>query len=579
MWTAIVGAVAGGVGVHYVYTTQKYSAVAPPRRALTSGGEFTRQLGALVQACDVALSGDPRRTALAGSAIAALALFTWVLLVSSYLALLCLIAASSAILVAAHYVRHSIRKRGVLHLLPPELRRRFSVMTLLEWIRDDSLSKKLAPFRPLILGLSDDELALYLDSAPPEIRELLLRKGLGNLLPASTQALLFGENRHCRSLSLAGEEEGVQQPQPLVAERGLPNNVTARATHGRQQLLSDTDIDVPSAIRLPFFEPTIMAAASSRPQQRDIESSPAAAAASSAASASPVDRRIPTRELGQGASSTAPPLPPPPAWQSEVIAAVLRHRVSNKANAALDKLGLSADVLLDASVSGTAVTLLTRLLLRASNTAASRRSHLSAFLAAPTALAWVLLLVRWLADREEHKFTSLRRSRALLAYGRLVGAVGALATSTSTSSAAPAAAAAAACAHPLRPDGGSLPEQRQSVVLPTCEEGEDAASVLSASSATISPLSPCGVHREAGAFGPFTAAVRALDFRLDAATIDWTDPQTLGVWVRQRVQLLLGARQVTAPRAGSSVALAAAALSMVFALMELRRRLKGRNAR
>lgn len=66
-------------------------------------------------------------------------------------------------------------------------------MRLLDWLRDDSLSKKIAPYVPFILNMDNEEVQIYLQSAPPAIRNTLLRPGLIHLLPSNLVKLFIGE--------------------------------------------------------------------------------------------------------------------------------------------------------------------------------------------------------------------------------------------------------------------------------------------------------------------------------------------------------------------------------------------------
>lgn len=64
--------------------------------------------------------------------------------------------------------------------------------TLLQWLRDDSLPKKVLPFLPFLISLSDEEVHAYLQAAPREIQGALTTKGLARLLPQSAQAWILG---------------------------------------------------------------------------------------------------------------------------------------------------------------------------------------------------------------------------------------------------------------------------------------------------------------------------------------------------------------------------------------------------
>jgi len=89
----------------------------------------------------------------------------------------------------------AVLEDGILESLSPALQRKLTAVNLLSWIRDDSLSKALAPYLPLLLPMSADETRAYLNAAPMDLRRRLLRPGLGHLLPAGLQTLVFGRRR------------------------------------------------------------------------------------------------------------------------------------------------------------------------------------------------------------------------------------------------------------------------------------------------------------------------------------------------------------------------------------------------
>jgi hypothetical protein len=64
--------------------------------------------------------------------------------------------------------------------------------TLLEFLRDDNLGKKISPYIPILFGLDNAETQIYLEAAPPNVRSNLLRPGLAHMLPSGLHHLLLG---------------------------------------------------------------------------------------------------------------------------------------------------------------------------------------------------------------------------------------------------------------------------------------------------------------------------------------------------------------------------------------------------
>ena len=521
MAAQIVGVAIGLVGGAFVLRAAKPDD--PTLQALQRAG------GSAIRSLDEALTTNPRAVS-AVVAASLLCFVCWIVLISSARALLCLSLSLVGAGVAAHFGLRVVRRRGVLNLLPPELRRRFSAMTLLEWLRDDALSRRLAPYRPLLLGLSDDELALYLDSAPLATREILLRPGLGHHLPEGLQTLLFGERGRRRAATIT---DGTAPP--LTADTPPPPAGGVA-----------TDAAAPTAAEPPYLLPSILAAAASRPRRLPPAGEPALPLVPASTAAAVVL-----------AADSAPPSSAPPAeWQSEVIAAVLKHRFYGKVCGVLDGGGLSADVLLDWALLGSAATMLVSLLRRATSSPRSSRPlfpPVSLVLGAPTAATWLLLLVRWVADKEERSFASLRRSRALLAFGRLSGAL--------EGHHRQVLASTIAAATPPGPAGNG--EGAAAARSSRASDADDAHSVHSASSRSITPPLTRPGADEGGADGP-RFGVRALNF--------YGVEQQPGGSVQAGVRHLLGVLRglSSAPRE-RQMKVAALAAGVVFALLRLRR--------
>ena len=105
---------------------------------------------------------------------------------------------------------------GILPLLPAHAQRQLTRTNLLTWIRDDSLSRRVAPFLPLLLPMTPAETRAFLDAAPPAFRHQVLAPGLAHLLPATIQRLLMGRRQPLPALG-----GHLALPAPVAASLGM----------------------------------------------------------------------------------------------------------------------------------------------------------------------------------------------------------------------------------------------------------------------------------------------------------------------------------------------------------------------
>jgi hypothetical protein len=185
-------------------TTLLVAAAGASLFALAARGELTkRALMARARALKAVLSSlaaraldaHPRKRARAAAAASGACFACWLASVLSPRALVFLLLTVGFAAVAASARLSELRAKGLFRSLSPHTRALLSRTTLLDFMRDDSLAKKIAPYVPFALNMDDAEVELYLRAAPPDVRASLLRPGLAHLLPPGLRALLLGAPR------------------------------------------------------------------------------------------------------------------------------------------------------------------------------------------------------------------------------------------------------------------------------------------------------------------------------------------------------------------------------------------------
>ena len=129
----------------------------------------------------------------------------------------------------------------------PPLHRMLLRTSLLDWIQDRSMLARLDKYKPLLLGLSDDELQYYLQAVPASFRDRLVRPGLIHQLAPSTQRLLLPAAGLGAAMKQheATRSSAPPSPPPLGPpgwESALTKQVLAmRVTRSARQLLLTPD--------------------------------------------------------------------------------------------------------------------------------------------------------------------------------------------------------------------------------------------------------------------------------------------------------------------------------------------------
>lgn len=170
---------------------------------------------------------------LAGGVALGSAVYLWASLVplDVQLALL-LLAFSTGVLVWCCMLH--VKQVGLLPFLPEAAQQLLLQTTLLEWFTDAPFLKEVRKYAPLLLGLSPEELAEYLDGVPPAFRQRLTRPGMLHLLPAPWQAWMRpSDDQHGDKLEgtapHAGHqrEEATGDQEPEVTREGTASDTTS----------------------------------------------------------------------------------------------------------------------------------------------------------------------------------------------------------------------------------------------------------------------------------------------------------------------------------------------------------------
>ncbi len=142
------------------------------------------------------------------------------------LVLLCLCCSA---VVAAASVAASIRRNGLLAYSPQWLTDILVNQSLLHFLSDATLLKEARKYAPLFLGLSPEELRLYLAGAPADVREKLTRPGTLHLFPISWQEWLHPPS--ARKASASPQQHGLPAPAsaeaPAAAEQPAATGIAA----------------------------------------------------------------------------------------------------------------------------------------------------------------------------------------------------------------------------------------------------------------------------------------------------------------------------------------------------------------
>lgn len=272
---------------------------------------FNQRRAPLASADDSTRPRHMRRALITAGAAATFFLsFLTVVLSTRALLLLALSLCLSA--VAVSFAVSDFHRRGAWAKLSPLLRTKLLRTNLLEWLFDDGISRKLAPFMPFLLGMSDEELKVYLQQAPAEVRETMLRPGLVHLLPIGLQTLLLGTDRLQRL-----HQQGTVDPDVIEgSDTAAASDVSATAGMSAATL-SDGGIHTPTT---------------------------AASSSAVAGAQQPIVTR--TYQLPFDHRS----------WSRPAMQMIIRRRVMQSFDQTLSKVGLSSsNTLLSASVVGSAV--------------------------------------------------------------------------------------------------------------------------------------------------------------------------------------------------------------------------------
>eukprot|EP01138_Halocafeteria_seosinensis_P002606 gb/GECG01002664.1/.p1 GENE.gb/GECG01002664.1/~~gb/GECG01002664.1/.p1 ORF type:complete len:349 (+),score=40.09 gb/GECG01002664.1/:1-1047(+) len=119
-------------------------------------------------------------------------LFLWLTL--SFQSLCALLVGVCAVGAGVYLHWKRFRKRGLIRYLPDGIQEQLLHQTLLDWMKDATLSNKLKQYAPLLLGLTESETKLYLDSAPRPFRNQIMKPGLVHFLPGFLRGVLLPES-------------------------------------------------------------------------------------------------------------------------------------------------------------------------------------------------------------------------------------------------------------------------------------------------------------------------------------------------------------------------------------------------
>lgn len=289
---------------------------------------------------------------------------------------------------AAAIVARKVKREGLATYMSPAARQMLRETTLLEWLRDDSLSRKIAPLRPFLLGMSDDEVRLYLHAAPSHLRTTLLQPGLARALPDGLKALLLGNEADTIAAGVQEHERSAAAEAPAASEHphsslggGFPE-ATAQQTEHQENAHADVNGEIVGAIPVPYSR--VYAAVMAAGEDSSDDSEPEGARA--ALGAAPHG----------GDASLAGHAVRPVTWPSDVMSAIVRRRVASNVRNALAAAGLSADALLDLSVAASVLNAAQLLIWRGQLSGVGRSARRTALVA--NLGLWLLYLARRRAD-------------------------------------------------------------------------------------------------------------------------------------------------------------------------------------
>ena len=244
-------------------------------------------------------------------------------------------------------------------------------MRFLDWLRDDTLSKKIAPYIPFILNMDNEEVQIYLQSAPPEIRNTLLRPGLIHLFPSGLIKLLLGKEGEMILnqqkldyeilLTLNNTINNSTNTTFLPPQISVINDQYSTLPHQHQQSLTidNTSTTIP--------EPVITTEDSNEHDDVSVVmGTPRTVIAPSPPPVIPHRNNIPlalaSASLVPALHTQTPFIPtsytPPEGWSHDLMRYVIQRRLALQIDHRLSSIGLSTGKLFDISVFSTGFALL-----------------------------------------------------------------------------------------------------------------------------------------------------------------------------------------------------------------------------
>ena len=256
---------------------------------------------------------------------------------------MCLVIAGAALAVATAI--SFINDRGLASLLPEAMRHSLCERQLLDFLRDDRpLLRSLAPYRPFLFALEDDEVAEYLRSAPPAVRARLAQRGLASLLPPGARRLLLGRK---------ASPDGVMIGSPVPR---LGTSSAARVEPAAIGVVTGHDDDASPSATLSWFS------ASRRQLLTPPQSATAVSVETSALSDLPVAHTLvppPPATVASAPALETPAqrlgAPPSDDWGAAVMTSLLRRRIASGLIHRMDAVGLTASTTLDAALASSIV--------------------------------------------------------------------------------------------------------------------------------------------------------------------------------------------------------------------------------